>query len=46
MSFNLPSGAARKRLPVNPSVEHLKKQAKRIAKGQSVELAAAQHRLA
>lgn len=36
----------RKRLPVRPSEEHLKKQAKRRAKADAVPLAAAQHRLA
>jgi hypothetical protein len=37
----------RKRLPVNPSLEHLKKQAKRLAKGApSVSLQQAQHQLA
>ena len=35
----------RKRLPVNPSVEHLKKQAKRRAKAESLELSQAQHEL-
>lgn len=38
--------AARKRLPVKPSEENLKKQAKRLAKDQSIQLAEAQHRLA
>ncbi len=37
----------RKRLPVNPSIEHLKKQARRIAARQpSMQLADAQHQLA
>lgn len=33
-------------LPTNPSAEHLRKQAKRLAKGEGLKLAAAQHRLA
>jgi peptide-methionine (S)-S-oxide reductase len=37
---------ARKRLPVKPSVENLKKQAKRRAKLEDIQLAEAQHRLA
>jgi ankyrin repeat protein len=38
---------ARKRLPVNPSIENLKKQAKRLAKSQpALSLQQAQHRLA
>lgn len=36
----------RKRLPVNPSIEHLKKQAKRLARDRSAPLAHAQHALA
>lgn len=38
--------SARKRLPVKPSAEHLRKQAKRLAKSRGVALAAAQHALA
>jgi peptide-methionine (S)-S-oxide reductase len=38
--------SSRKRLPVKPSEEHLKKQAKRRAKLEGVRLADAQHRLA
>ena len=41
-----PSQPARKRLPVKPSEEHLKKQAKRRAKLNGVPLAEAQHHLA
>jgi ankyrin repeat protein len=37
---------AHKRLPVNPSAEHLRKQAKRRARAESIPLADAQHRLA
>jgi ankyrin repeat protein len=37
---------ARKRLPVNPSAEHLRKQAKRRARDEAIPLADAQHRLA
>src|ERR1044072_3361811 len=33
-------------LPPNPSAEHLRKQAKRLAKAEGLKLAAAQHRLA
>ena len=33
-------------LPPNPSAEHLRKQAKRLAKAGNLKLAAAQHRLA
>ena len=33
-------------LPQNPSAEHLRKQAKRLAKAEGLKLAAAQHRLA
>lgn len=40
------SQPARKRLPVKPSQENLRKQAKRLAKMQSMQLAEAQHRLA
>ena len=40
------SGGARKRLPVKPSEENLKKQAKRLAKQDAIQLAEAQHRLA
>ncbi|WP_428940880.1 hypothetical protein [Fontivita pretiosa] len=41
------SPAPRKRLPVNPSIEHLKKRAKRLAAREpSLKLADAQHRLA
>jgi len=40
------STSPRKRLPVQPSIEHLKKQAKRRAKSDSIALAEAQHRLA
>lgn len=36
----------RKRLPIDPSVEHLRKQAKRQAATQAIQLARAQHRLA
>jgi ankyrin repeat protein len=36
----------RKRLPVNPSIEHLKKQAKRLARDRNGTLAHAQHALA
>ena len=38
--------APRKRLPVHPSEENLRKQAKRLAKAHGLQLAAAQHRLA
>jgi ankyrin repeat protein len=41
-----PSRPARLRLPVKPSAEHLRKQAKRRAKADQLELAAAQHALA
>lgn len=36
----------RKRLPENPSAENLRKQAKQLAKDETVQLAAAQRRLA
>ncbi|HEV7299041.1 MAG TPA: ankyrin repeat domain-containing protein [Tepidisphaeraceae bacterium] len=36
----------RRRLPVKPSIENLKKQAKRLAKLEAIQLADAQHRLA
>jgi len=39
-------GAPRKRLPSNPSAEHLRKQAKRLAKRDALQLAEAQRRLA
>lgn len=42
MSANRP----RKRLPVNPSIEHLRKQAKRLAKAESLPLSDAQYRMA
>jgi peptide-methionine (S)-S-oxide reductase len=45
-SPELPDSAPRKRLPVKPSEEHLRKQAKRLAKQRALELAAAQHQLA
>ena len=35
-----------KRLPAHPSVEHLKKQAKRLAKKEALQLSDAQHRVA
>jgi ankyrin repeat protein len=38
--------APRKRLPVNPSAEHLRKHAKRLAKRDAISLADAQHQLA
>lgn len=38
--------AARKRLPVHPSAEHLRKQAKRLARAETIPLSEAQHRLA
>jgi ankyrin repeat protein len=38
--------ATRKRLPVNPSLEHLRKQAKRLARAEDIALSEAQHRLA
>lgn len=41
-----PSRPARLRLPVKPSAEHLRKQAKRRAKADRLDLAAAQHALA
>jgi ankyrin repeat protein len=41
-----PAPAPRKRLPVRPSLEHLRKQAKRLAKANDVALSDAQHRLA
>jgi peptide-methionine (S)-S-oxide reductase len=45
--FIMSTPRPRKRLPVNPSIEHLKKQAKRIAARQpSMQLADAQHQLA
>jgi ankyrin repeat protein len=37
---------ARKRLPVKPSEEHLRKQAKRLARTRSISLSEAQHQLA
>ena len=40
------SAASRRRLPANPSSEHLRKEAKRLAKSQELQLAAAQRRLA
>jgi ankyrin repeat protein len=40
------SNAPRNRLPVKPSAEHLRKQAKRRAKAESIPLADAQHALA
>lgn len=40
------SQPARKRLPVKPSSEHLRKQAKRLARDHQLPLADAQHRLA
>ncbi|HMO26939.1 MAG TPA: ankyrin repeat domain-containing protein, partial [Tepidisphaeraceae bacterium] len=40
------SQPARKRLPVKPSAEHLRKQAKRLARDHQLPLADAQHRLA
>ncbi len=40
------STSPRKRLPVRPSIEHLKKQAKRLAKERELPLASAQHELA
>src|SRR4029077_9176688 len=36
----------RKRLPDNPSIEHLRKQAKRLARRESIALSEAQRRLA
>ncbi len=45
--MSTPRESARKRLPANPSVENLKKQAKRLAKDQpSLSLQQAQHKLA
>src|SRR5262245_62982123 len=45
--FTMSTPRPRKRLPVNPSLEHLKKQAKRLAaRDPSMQLADAQHRLA
>jgi hypothetical protein len=43
-----PAGAppARKRLPLRPSAEHLRKQAKRLARERAIPLAEAQHALA
>jgi ankyrin repeat protein len=41
-----PSRPARLRLPVKPSAEHLRKQAKRRAKADNLDLSAAQHALA
>lgn len=38
--------APRRRLPANPSLEHLRKQAKRLAKSSAVTLAAAQRQIA
>ena len=44
---DLPASVQRKKLPVNPSLEHLQKQAKRRAKQDAdLSLAAAQHQLA
>ncbi|CAN5396688.1 hypothetical protein BH09VER1_BH09VER1_08590 [soil metagenome] len=44
---NRPASAQRKKLPVNPSLEHLQKQAKRrVKQTSSLQLAAAQHQLA
>ena len=40
------SQGPRKRLPQNPSEENLRKQAKRLAKEEGLQLAAAQRRLA
>jgi ankyrin repeat protein len=40
------AGSPRKRLPIKPSQEHLRKQAKRLAKTESIPLARAQHTLA
>jgi peptide-methionine (S)-S-oxide reductase len=40
------SDGAPRALPPNPSAEHLRKQAKRLAKSQTLQLAAAQHKLA
>jgi hypothetical protein len=40
------SDGAPRALPLNPSAEHLRKQAKRLAKSQGLQLAAAQHKLA
>jgi peptide-methionine (S)-S-oxide reductase len=42
----MPSDKPRKRLPINPSAEHLRKQAKRLAAAESSTLADAQLRLA
>lgn len=44
--MSTPNEAARLRLPIQPSLEHLKKQAKRRAKSDALQLAEAQHRLA
>jgi hypothetical protein len=38
--------ATRKRLPVNPSIEFLRKQAKRLARSEAIALSQAQHRIA
>ena len=38
--------APRKRLPVKPSEENLKKQAKRLSRIENLQLADAQHRMA
>ncbi len=46
MSIDQPDNQPRKRLPVNPSAEHLRKQAKRLAAQTASSLAEAQHRLA
>jgi peptide-methionine (S)-S-oxide reductase len=40
------SDGAPRALPLNPSAEHLRKRAKRLAKSHGLQLAAAQHRLA
>ena len=40
------SDAPRRRLPAKPSQENLRKQAKRLARSEALQLAAAQHRLA
>lgn len=44
--MSTPHGDAKQRLPQQPSVEHLKKQAKRRARLDSIQLAEAQHRTA
>ena len=45
--FIMKSQTPRKRLPVNPSLEHLQKQAKRLAKqNPALKLAEAQHQIA